>query len=216
MNTIKYISEFHFQRSSFKGEDKNSHLIKISLTNEIGNEYKIPENIDSELINYLIQETKENNEIELKEFEDIFQCILENKVPDFYFSDIKRVEYIFRGLSYFGVSSDYMKRFYILLMDQKTAFEKSEINKQIEAFFERHLDKVDWNNLSQNTNLSEAFFERHLDKVHWYWLSYNTNLSEAFFERYLDKVDWKNISLNTNLSEAFFERHLNKVNWICL
>ena len=58
-----------------------------------------------------------------------------------------------------------MKRFYSQIINQITAFEKLEINKKIEAFFERHLDKVVWYWLSQNTNLSKAFFERHLYKA---------------------------------------------------
>ena len=98
-------------------------------------------------------------------------------------------------------------------LDKVDWYELSKNTNLSEAFFERHLDKVDWNELSKNTNLSEAFFERYLNKVKWSSLSQNTSLSEAFFERHLNKVDWYNLSCNTSLSEAFFERHLDKANW---
>ena len=86
-------------------------------------------------------------------------------------------------------------------------------------FFERHLDKVEWDGeLSGNINIPVEFFERHLDKVNWFWLSGNTNIPVEFFERHLDNVDWKELSwgglsINTNMSPEFFERHLDKVNW---
>ena len=32
-----------------------------------------------------------------------------------------------------------------------------------------------------NTNLSEEFFDRHIDKVNWEMLSCNPNISEEFF-----------------------------------
>ena len=35
------------------------------------------------------------------------------------------------------------------------------------TFFEKHIDKVDWSNLSYNTNIPFVFFEKHLDKVNW-------------------------------------------------
>jgi len=67
--------------------------------------------------------------------------------------------------------------------------------KKIEAFFERHIEDVKWQNLSGNSSLSEDFFEKHLNtsdkakrKVDWNRLSYNPSMSEAFFERHLDKV----------------------------
>jgi len=44
--------------------------------------------------------------------------------------------------------------------------------------------------LSGNSNISEAFFEKHINKVNWPCLSENTNISEAFFEQHIDKVDW--------------------------
>lgn len=82
-----------------------------------------------------------------------------------------------------------------------------------EAFFERHLDKVDWFTLCMNSSISESFFERHLDKVDWHGICRNKSISESFFENHLDKVDWFILSRNSGLSESFFERHLDKVQW---
>ena len=80
--------------------------------------------------------------------------------------------------------------------------------KRVIAFFERHLDVVNWRRLSSNTAMSEAFFERHLGYVDWMLLSGNTAMSEAFWERHLENVDWVSLCINTAMSEAFWERHL--------
>lgn len=78
-----------------------------------------------------------------------------------------------------------------------------------EALVEANLDKVIWDALCLNPNMSEAFFERHLDKVIWSILSQNPGMSEAFFEKYLDKkVSLDYLSMNPNLSEAFVRKHL--------
>jgi len=39
-------------------------------------------------------------------------------------------------------------------------------------FIEKHLDKVDWSNLSWNACIPLEFFEKHLDKVNWEYLSF--------------------------------------------
>ena len=70
-------------------------------------------------------------------------------------------------------------------------------NKISEAFFAEHLDKISWQNLSQNTNISEDFFTQHLEKLDWDDLSANTNISEEFFTKHTGKLQWKLISLNS-------------------
>ena len=70
----------------------------------------------------------------------------------------------------------------------------------ISNFFKRHIDKVNWDLLSQNTSMTPEFFERHIDKVNWFYLSRNTSMTPEFFERHIDKVSWSSLSGN-NFSE---------------
>ena len=69
-----------------------------------------------------------------------------------------------------------------------------DLNFEI-PFFEKHLDKVSWYNLSYNSNIPVTFFDKHLknenkDKINWYWLSGNINIPVTFFEKHKDNVDW--------------------------
>src|SRR5277367_1912569 len=73
-----------------------------------------------------------------------------------------------------------------------------DLNFEI-PFYEKHLDKVNWNGLSGNSNMPITFFEKHLalwkqrgehNKVDWSNLSSNINIPVTFFEKYLDKVYW--------------------------
>jgi len=88
--------------------------------------------------------------------------------------------------------------------------------KEIVEFFEKHLDKLNWDNLYLNTNIPSTFFEKNLDKVDWYSLCLNTNIPSTFFEKHLDKINWYWLCQNTNIPSTFFEKHLDKVDWNCL
>ena len=88
-------------------------------------------------------------------------------------------------------------------------------------FFKKHLDKVYWSMLSENTNIPVTFFEKHIssckqlgvpDKVNWYMLSRNTNIPLTFFEKHIssceqlgvpDKVNWSMLSGNTNIPKHY-------------
>src|SRR3989344_3985903 len=142
----------------------------------------------------------EYKEVEISMYEDIF-LDLNSKKTVISLLEKYDLNYLVQGLLYFGAESE--------LENLSTYLQK----QKIEAFFERHLDKVSWRFLSENPSLSETFFERHIDKVCWPILSGNHSLSEAFFEKYIDEVNWAYISWNTSLSEAFFEKYIDKVNW---
>ena len=43
-------------------------------------------------------------------------------------------------------------------------------------FYEKYIDKLNWSNLSANTNIPIEFYKKHLDKVNWSGLSANTNI----------------------------------------
>ena len=85
--------------------------------------------------------------------------------------------------------------------------------KRVVEFFEKYIDRVNWDRLSRNPNLPVEFFEKYIDKVDWYWLSENPNLPTEFFEKYIDKVDWNWLSRNPNLPVEFFEKYIDRVNW---
>src|SRR3989338_7250051 len=142
----------------------------------------------------------EYKEVEISMYEDIF---LDLNSKNLVISLLEKYDlnYLVQGLLYFGAESE--------LENLSTYLQK----QKIEAFFERHLDKVSWRWLSENPSLSEAFFERHIDKVNWSFLSENSSLSETFFERHIDKVCWPILSGNHSLSEAFFEKYIDEVNW---
>lgn len=188
--------------------------------------------IDSDYLSSLVQLDKNIDRVELTLFEDIFKLIVEGKVDDIFELD---KEYIFKGLSYFGCSKlldrlfttvkrevydkEYryiqtsIERFFERHLDSINWYDLSRNTCISEAFFERHIDRVDWNGLCRNTNLSDEFFERHIDRVHWYDLCYNPSVSEEFFEKYIDKINWKSLCFNDTISQSFFERHVDKVEW---
>jgi hypothetical protein len=43
-------------------------------------------------------------------------------------------------------------------------------------FVEKYIDRVDWNQISQNTNLSEEFFEKYMYRVNWENISGNPSI----------------------------------------
>ena len=64
--------------------------------------------------------------------------------------------------------------------------------------------KVDDNLLQKFRNYRfERLIERHIDKVNWDWLSENSSMPPEFFERYIDKVDRKLLSNNNNKMTKF-------------
>src|SRR5690606_11767725 len=105
--------------------------------------------------------------VTLNIYRDEFEQLL-NNIFIIDLSDSSSVTHGFEVLSYFGCNLE-------PFMIQLTKHITSQENKRIEAFFGRHIDKIYWNWLSEDENLSEAFFEKHIDKVNWNWLSYNSN-----------------------------------------
>src|SRR3989344_881456 len=164
----------------------------------------------------------EYKEVEISMYEDIF-LDLNSKKPVISLLEKYDLNYLVQGLLYFGAESE-LENLSTYLQKQKIeAFYEKHIDKVdwvyltvnpslSEAFFEKHVEDVNWEYLSRNP-LSETFFEKHIDKVNWEYLSKNPSLSETFFEKYIDKVNWEYISWNTSLSETFFEKYIDKVNW---
>src|SRR3990167_7735691 len=165
----------------------------------------------------------EYKEVEISMYEDIF-LDLNSKKPVISLLEKYDLNYLVQGLLYFGAESElenlstYLQKqkieaFYEKYID-KVDWNRLSKNPSIsEVFFEKHMNKVDWVYLTVNPSLSEAFYEKHIDKVNWEYLTKNPSLSETFFEKYIDKVNWEYISWNTSLSEAFYEKHIDKVDW---
>jgi hypothetical protein len=43
------------------------------------------------------------------------------------------------------------------------------------------------------------FVEKYIDRLDWNQISLNTNLSVEFFEKYIDRLDWSHISGNPSI-----------------
>ena len=69
-------------------------------------------------------------------------------------------------------------------------------------FDEKLLEKLDWQELSDNPN-AIPILEKHLDKVYWKWFSGNPN-AVSILENNLDKVDWFWLSENPNAIPPHF------------
>src|SRR3989344_5992147 len=174
-----------------------THQMKVKLKNT----YSLHDlNFDC----IFFENLKENyEEMEICMYEDVF-LDLNTHTTITSLLEKYSLHYFVCGLSYFGVEKE-LEKLSTYLQRKKT-----------EAFFEKHIDKVNWWYISWNPSLSEAFFEKHIDKVDWENLSENPSLSEAFYEKHIDTVYWPCLSENPSLSETFFEKHIDKVKWISL
>jgi hypothetical protein len=58
----------------------------------------------------------------------------------------------------------------------------------------------------KNGKFTKEFIEKFQDKVNWEDISINQELSEEFMEGFQDKIDWEGISYGQKLSENFIEK----------
>jgi hypothetical protein len=90
-----------------------------------------------------------------------------------------------------------------------------EIKKELlnSPLWNGDINKVDWDYVSANYNMSEEFIEFYQDKLNWSFISCNGNLSmsENFIDRHKDKLNWKYISCMV-LSDEFVVKHTDKIN----
>ena len=75
-------------------------------------------------------------------------------------------------------------------------------------------DRIDWDALCRNDNISEEFFFYYSNKINWTSICYNKNISPNFFELFIDRVDWNNIHNSPNLTANFIYKHLDKMVYI--
>ena len=79
-------------------------------------------------------------------------------------------------------------------------------------FVLKYSDKLDWNGISWNPNITMSFIEKYPDKP-WDWntISRNTNITISFLEKNFDKPwVWYCISRNQNITMEFIEKNLDK------
>lgn len=86
---------------------------------------------------------------------------------------------------------------------------ESFINKYAKNFKETH-----WYCICKYMKLSESFIEKHINNINWVQLSYNQKLSNSFLIKYQDNVDWSLICINNKLTGRFILNNINIKNLI--
>lgn len=82
-----------------------------------------------------------------------------------------------------------------------------------EAFINENADKVDWDKISQYSNLSERFINKNLDKLNINKVVLFNKVSEKFIRTNLSNIKWETLFFHQNLSKGFLkEVFLKKVN----
>jgi hypothetical protein len=86
-------------------------------------------------------------------------------------------------------------------------------NPKIISFIEKNLDKVDLSYLSLNENAIHIL-ERNIDnpKINWNFLSNNENAIHLL-KRYPEKINWTIVSSLKNAVEPLLKDNLDKINW---
>lgn len=87
---------------------------------------------------------------------------------------------------------------------------KCGMNKYLSlSFFEKHLDKIDKNDLIKNPRITEEFFIRNIDKFDAEQLFDSPNISESFMRKYLHNARYITY-FHKNMSEEFVEENKHK------
>ena len=71
----------------------------------------------------------------------------------------------------------------------------------------------EWDNISENMQLSEEFIREFKDEVNWFSISLHQELSEKFIREFENCVHWKYISAKQLLSESFIREYQIMVDW---
>lgn len=61
-------------------------------------------------------------------------------------------------------------------------------------FVKDNEDKVNWDDISFDMQLTESFMELFHDKIDWFNISGRQVVSEPFIEKYKDLLEWESIS----------------------
>lgn len=80
---------------------------------------------------------------------------------------------------------------------------KSE--KRAEKFIDKHLNEIDWDDMSTNFTLSEKYVRKYFDYFRVNSLCKFYKFSEEFIREYRDCLDWANISQYQILNQNFIK-----------
>ena len=86
---------------------------------------------------------------------------------------------------------------------------------KFEDFIARNIDRINWNLLSSNPNITIEIIKKYPDKE-WFWhnLSMNSNITMNVVEKYPD-MQWRfsGLSRNYNINMNFVEKYVRKIDW---
>ena len=104
----------------------------------------------------------------------------------------------------------------VISRKKRTSLFRKRIEKEwSEYFWEfllKHPDKLDWEQISRNPNISIAIIDKYPDKP-WDWdsISCNPNITMEFVEKYSDKPwNWGCIAYNPNITMDIVEKYPDK------
>lgn len=87
-----------------------------------------------------------------------------------------------------------------------------------ETLLEKHGEKVDWKEISDNRNITWTIpmLQKFSKKVDWSTLSDHSNESwftEAHLETFKDKWDWSKISSTFSFTEELIDKYIDYLDW---
>ena len=80
-------------------------------------------------------------------------------------------------------------------------------------YSEEQLACADWEEISQQGDLSDEFIEQYADKLNWTALCYNQIISENILRKFKDKVNWETVCGGQILSLEFIREMADYVDW---
>ena len=102
------------------------------------------------------------------------------------------------------LSNEFMQK----IMNEEAWKELSEDFNWSEAMLEKYQDKVDWNEISENSNIrwTVPMIQKFKSRINWESISENIDektLTENILETFKDKWNWHKLSSNERLSLSY-------------
>lgn len=90
-----------------------------------------------------------------------------------------------------------------------------------EAQLEKYDEKIDWDSISGNSNITwtVSMLEKFKKKINWTKLSGNLqehNINLELIEKFKDCWNWEELSQDSNLTPEFIEKFADYINWRAL
>ena len=102
------------------------------------------------------------------------------------------------------LSNEFMQK----IMNEEAWKELSEDFNWSEAMLEKYQDKVDWNEISENSNIrwTVPMIQKFKSRINWESISENIDektMTESILETFKDKWNWHKLSSNERLSLSY-------------